>query len=73
MTSRASLLTGQYMSRHGIDQFGKPLTPEAFANTYPGKLRAGGYWTGYVGKYDVGVAAAGRLRLSCARITAATG
>ena len=54
MTSRASLLTGQYMSRHGIDQFGKPLTPQAFARTYPGVLRAGGYWTGYVGKYDVG-------------------
>ena len=54
MTSRASLLTGQYMSRHGIDRFGKPLTPEAFAKTYPGVLRAAGYWTGYVGKYDVG-------------------
>ena len=54
MTSRASLLTGQYMSRHGIDRFGKPLTPEAFATTYPGLLRGAGYWTGYVGKYDVG-------------------
>ncbi len=56
MTSRASLLTGQYMSRHGIDQFGKQLTPDAFARTYAGVLRAGGYWTGYVGKYDVGPA-----------------
>jgi arylsulfatase A-like enzyme len=54
MTSRATLLTGQYMSRHGIDRFGKPLTPEAFARTYPGVLRAAGYWTGYAGKYDVG-------------------
>jgi arylsulfatase len=54
MTSRASLLTGQYMSRHGIDRFGKPLTPDAFARTYPGVLRGAGYWTGYVGKYDVG-------------------
>ena len=54
MVSRASLLTGQYMSRHGIDRFGKPLTPDAFARTYAGVLRAGGYWTGYVGKYDVG-------------------
>jgi arylsulfatase len=54
MVSRASLLTGQYMSRHGIDQFGKPLTPEAFARTYAGMLRGAGYWTGYVGKYDVG-------------------
>jgi arylsulfatase A-like enzyme len=56
MTSRASLLTGQYMSRHGIDRFGTPLTPDAFARSYPGLLRAGGYWTGYVGKYDVGPA-----------------
>ena len=59
MTSRASLLTGQYMSRHGIDQFGKQLTPAAFAKTYPGVLRASGYWTGYVGKYDVGAARPG--------------
>jgi arylsulfatase len=54
MTSRASILTGQYMSRHGIDQFGKPLTRDAFARTYAGALRAAGYWTGHVGKYDVG-------------------
>jgi arylsulfatase A-like enzyme len=54
MVSRASLLTGQYMARHGIDRFGKPLTPDAFARTYPGVLRGAGYWTGYVGKYDVG-------------------
>lgn len=54
MASRASLLTGQYMSRHGIDRFGKQLTPDAFARTYAGVLRTAGYWTGYVGKYDVG-------------------
>lgn len=54
MVSRASLLTGQYLSRHGIDRFGKPLAPEAFARTYPAVLRTAGYWTGYVGKYDVG-------------------
>jgi arylsulfatase A-like enzyme len=54
MVSRASLLTGQYMSRHGIDRFGKQLPPESFARTYPAVLRSAGYWTGYVGKYDVG-------------------
>ncbi len=54
MVSRASLLTGQYMARHRIDRFGTPLTPDAFARTYPGVLRSAGYWTGYVGKYDVG-------------------
>jgi arylsulfatase len=53
-TSRASLLTGQYMSRHGIDRFGKPLTPAAFDQSYIGRLRGAGYWAGHVGKYDVG-------------------
>jgi arylsulfatase len=59
MVSRASLLTGQYMSRHGIDRFGKPLTPEQFADTYVGALRRAGYWAGHVGKYDVGPPRAG--------------
>ena len=54
MVSRASLLTGQYMSRHGITVFGRALTPEAFASTYPAVLRRVGYWVGHVGKYDVG-------------------
>lgn len=56
MTSRASILTGQLMSRHGIDRFGKPLSPAQFADSYHGRLRAAGYWTGFVGKYGVGAA-----------------
>jgi arylsulfatase A-like enzyme len=54
MVSRATLLTGQYMSRHGITAFGKALPENAFNNTYPSVLRKAGYWTGYVGKYGVG-------------------
>jgi arylsulfatase A-like enzyme len=54
MTSRASILTGQYMSRHGIDRFGLEITPEAFRETYQGQLSGAGYWTGFVGKYGVG-------------------
>ena len=54
MVSRASLLTGQYMSRHGITAFGRALTPEALAHMYPAVLRRAGYWVGHVGKYDVG-------------------
>jgi arylsulfatase len=54
MVSRATLLTGQYMSRHGITAFGRTLAPDAFAHTYPAVLRSAGYWTGHVGKYDVG-------------------
>ncbi len=54
MTSRASILTGQYMSRHGITQFGRPIPPADFAETYTALLRDAGYWTGFVGKYGVG-------------------
>jgi arylsulfatase len=54
MTSRATFLTGQHMARHGITAFGKPLTPEQFAASYPGVLKAASYHTGYVGKYGVG-------------------
>ena len=54
MVSRASILTGQYMSRHGIRQFGVPVSEEAFALTYPSILRQAGYWSGFVGKYGVG-------------------
>ncbi|MFO7691778.1 MAG: sulfatase [Vicinamibacterales bacterium] len=54
MVSRATLLTGQYMSRHGITEFGRAIAPEPFASTYPALLRRAGYWTGYVGKYGIG-------------------
>lgn len=48
--SRASLLTGQHMARHGVNQFGKSISDGDFAQTYAGLLRAAGYWSGYVGK-----------------------
>jgi arylsulfatase len=54
MTSRASIFTGQYMSRHGITTFGEPIAEEPWADTYPGVLSAAGYWQGFVGKYGVG-------------------
>lgn len=54
MVSRATILTGQTMSRHGIDAFGKAISPEAFTQTYPALLRAAGYWSGFVGKYGIG-------------------
>jgi len=59
MTSRASILTGQYMSRNNITQFGVEIEPDAFANTYTGLLRDAGYWSGFVGKYGVGQAREG--------------
>lgn len=53
--SRASLLSGQYMSRHKIEDFNTSFTPEAFQNTYPMLLKRAGYQTGFIGKYGVGV------------------
>jgi arylsulfatase A-like enzyme len=52
--NRATLLTGQYMRRHGIRNFVKPLSAEAFAQSYPVQLRQAGYRTGYLGKFAVG-------------------
>jgi len=50
--SRASLFTGQWMSRHGCRAFTEFQTP--WSETYPGLLRAAGYWTGHVGKWHNG-------------------
>ncbi len=53
VTSRASIFTGQHESTHGIHEFEKAFSPEAFANTYPSLLRAAGYRTGFIGKYGL--------------------
>lgn len=50
--SRATLFTGQWMSRHGNAAFNAFKTP--WAETYPGLLRANGYWVGHVGKWHNG-------------------
>ena len=50
--SRASLLTGQWMSRHGNKAFAMFQTP--WAETFPGLLRTKGYWVGHVGKWHNG-------------------
>lgn len=54
MVSRASILTGQYMSRHGINDFHESLSNSALENTYPALLKKNGYRIGFVGKYGVG-------------------
>jgi len=54
MTSRASIMTGQYACRHKINDFFTNLSPEAFSQTYPAILKATGYKTGFVGKYGIG-------------------
>ncbi len=50
--SRATLYTGQWMSRHGNQGFGMFTTP--WSETYPGLLRAGGYHVGHIGKWHNG-------------------
>ena len=54
MTSRASILTGQYARRHGINDFGTPLSREQLLASYPARFEAAGYYTGFVGKWGLG-------------------
>ena len=73
MTSRASLLTGQYMSRHGIDQFGKPLTPRGVREDIS-RRAAGAADTGPATSASTTSAHRGRATsISCGRITGSTG
>ena len=50
--SRASLFTGQWMSRHGCRGFQMWKTP--FAESYLSLLRSNGYYLGHVGKWHNG-------------------
>ncbi len=54
--SRASLLTGQYVSRHGINSFQTDLVGKALQQTYPLLLKnQAGYRIGFIGKYGIGL------------------
>ena len=57
--SRASIFTGQWMSRHRCFGFTAFETP--WEETYPGLLRHHGYWTGHVGKWHNGTFPADRF------------
>lgn len=52
--SRASILSGQYASRHGILDFAEPFAPTALERSYPLLLKGAGYRIGFLGKYGVG-------------------
>ena len=52
--SRASILIGQYESRHKINNFTKNFSPEQTNHTYPILLKQAGYNIGFIGKYGVG-------------------
>lgn len=53
MTSRASILTGQYAARHGIHGFRQPLSEEQFSQSYPAILKRSGYRIAHVGKWHL--------------------
>ena len=53
--SRAAILTGAYPCSRGTKDLAKMVTPKEVNAIYPAVLRAGGYDTGYIGKWDVGV------------------
>lgn len=52
--SRASILTGQYASKHGINDFRTSLSSDALSKTYPILMRNAGYHIGFIGKYGIG-------------------
>ncbi len=52
--SRTSIFTGLYASCHGTHGFATPMSEGLHERSYPGRLRAAGYRTGFVGKYGVG-------------------
>ncbi len=58
MPSRATAMTGQYLSRHRCG-FSAPtdftVSHKEFANAYPMRLKAAGYRTGFVGKFGFAV------------------
>ena len=47
--SRASIFSGQYMQRHGIEDFVTSFSDEAWRESYPALLKAAGYKTGFIG------------------------
>ena len=58
--SRASIFTGMYERRHGINfNSGTAMSPADWQRTYPMLLRRAGYCIGYIGKNHVPVGAKG--------------
>lgn len=56
MPSRATVFTGRYFSDHQVGftyPYNRTMPKEEFVDSYPAKLRAVGYRTGFVGKFGV--------------------
>jgi arylsulfatase A-like enzyme len=54
VTSRASIVLGQYARRHGIWRFDQQLSEEQLARSYLGRLKEQGYHLGFIGKWGIG-------------------
>jgi arylsulfatase A-like enzyme len=52
--SRASIMTGRYVSTHGMNHFNTPMTAEVLSKTYPAILHDNGYKTALLGKWGMG-------------------
>ncbi len=52
--SRASIYSGDYMLRHGVTNFTDALQPQSFDHLFFRRMRAAGYYTGFVGKWGIG-------------------
>ncbi len=52
--SRANILSGQYPSRHGIDDFFKEFTRKQLSESVPALLQRSGYQTAFFGKWGIG-------------------
>lgn len=52
--SRATMMLGQYQTRHGIVDFVTSLSPEQRDASYFGRLKQAGYYLGFIGKWGVG-------------------
>jgi len=50
--SRATLFTGQYLSRHRSEDTTTPVFYQRWNETWPHLLRDSGYWTGHIGKWQ---------------------
>lgn len=63
--SRASVMTGQYLSTHGAG-FDRPtnyiITKSEFQTSYPVQLRKRGYFTGFIGKFGFAVGGDKKVR-----------
>lgn len=53
--SRPCLLSGQYMSHHGVKRFQNSLSSDVWEQSYPQQLKNAGYYLGLYGKYGFGV------------------